>query len=121
MILVTAEIVMAWYGLVLLFRGKMNMGRHGRTVGLPARIAGLVLLLPIPVAIAGTVVAAFMTILQHGHVDRQSLQAPAIVSEEFAVLSCALAAYAILRLSARPIRSDPVPPPTPTPETEPTK
>ena len=112
------EIAMLIFGIMALATGKLKMSKTKAAVGMPARLAGVILVIPLPLAFAVGFVMGFT-----GKYRAQAIQhyIGSIQSTEIAiVLLCLAAAGLILWRTAKPIETPPAndtyyPPPLPPP------
>lgn len=94
------EIAMLVMGIMALVTGKTRISGNKTLVGVPARIAGLILCLPIPLALgSGIILAIILVAGQQGPVDQHALQRQlqsyGLFLEWGIILGCFLAAVII--------------------------
>lgn len=100
-LLLTAELVFAFFGVAFLVRGRADGGGGRVVTGAPARIAGLVLLLPVPLTYFG-VFALLVTEVARGHSLDPRRYGPVTTLYGFiAVVACFVTAAFILKRWAR--------------------
>jgi hypothetical protein len=75
-------------GILALVRGRMSFSKNKVATGTPARIAGIIMLLPIPLAFGVIFCYAFLMGASGAVVDENSLRGTAIVIEIAIVVLC---------------------------------
>jgi hypothetical protein len=100
------EIGMLIMGILALVRGKISLTRNRVVTGTPARVIGVVLVLPLPLAlVSGFVLGIVLVALSGGAPPKQAdLVKYALPLEVGIVLLCGLAAVIIGATQARPAK-----------------
>jgi hypothetical protein len=108
------EIGMLIFGLVGLISGKLTISKKVKVVGTPARITGVILMLPLPLALA---LGFMLGILLGNSVSLSDLQTIATIAELLLIFACLVIAYLYAnanKVLEIPATSFPTqPPPTP--------
>jgi hypothetical protein len=93
------EIGMLIAGILALIKGKFTLTKNRVVEGAMARVIGLVMVLPIPLAIAAGVMVGFALTLQGKPIEEKELRTTLAIVEVVIVLACLLLAV-ILSLIA---------------------
>jgi hypothetical protein len=101
------EIVMLIFGIIALVRGRFLLTRAKEVRGLPARLIGVVLLLPWPVALLAGMVLGAIFLAQGKPIDSKDFQLAAQLLGVAIVVLCLLSAIGIAIATAKPIRKHP--------------
>jgi len=97
------EIGMLIFGIVTLVRGKFYVSKTKAAVGGPAYLAGIVLLLPLPIAFTGGFVYGAMLAAEGREIDHTTL----LIFEVILVVVCLAIAYTIGNLNAKDLTKEP--------------
>jgi hypothetical protein len=89
-------------GILALVRGKMNFSKNKVATGAPAYIAGVIMLLPIPLAFGIIFCYGFFVGARGGVIDEKSLRTTAIIIEVGIVLLCLAIAMLIAVIYGEP-------------------
>lgn len=100
------EIVMLIFGIIALVRGRFAWTRGTEVYGWPARIAGLVLLTPWPLAFVVGMVLGAIFMAQGKEVDSPEFKQTARVLGVIIVVACFILAIGIAKVYAKPIRKE---------------
>jgi len=94
------EIGMLIVGIMALVKGTVTLSKTRVVEGVPARIAGVIMLLPLPLSFAGGfMLGASRAMTKGGQVNVQEFQTTLIIMEVAIVLSC-LAIGVVIALAA---------------------
>jgi hypothetical protein len=96
------EIGLLIAGLIALITGKIKLSKVRVATGAVARIAGLVMILPLPLALAGWLIIGLQQAIQGMPVDIAELQPKIAIVEICIVVVCALLGFSIALIAARP-------------------
>jgi hypothetical protein len=90
-------------GIVWLIRGRMMLGRKRYIESAPGRMAGLLLILPVPTSfVVGTVVGVLM-MMQGKEVNAKSMRVPGTIIEVTVLVGCFIASIIVFRVWAKPL------------------
>jgi len=78
---IVLEIGMLIMGIVALVKGKISLTANRVVYGIPARIIGALLMLPLPLVFGGVMVLGVFMAAQGKPVDRENLRPPAAIME----------------------------------------
>jgi len=93
------QIAMLIFGIITLVRGKFYVSKTKAAVGGPAYLAGIVLLLPLPIAFTGGFIYGAMMAAEGREVDFITVT----ICEVILVVVCLIIAYTIGNLNAKDI------------------
>ncbi len=96
------NIIMLVAGIVILVRGKLNFTKNKVTTGAPAYIAGVILLLPLPLAFCVGFVLALRMQARDGVVDASRIAGTATAIEIGIIFVCLAIALTIAGIYAKP-------------------
>jgi hypothetical protein len=100
-----AEVVLFVVGLYALIAGKLPTSKNGKRAvrGLPARVIGVICLLPLPLAFLVCAAVAAVLIAQGQEVTPQSFMWVGMVIEASIVVLCVVAAVILQRVYQTPV------------------
>jgi hypothetical protein len=90
-----AEIGMLVLGLIALCSGKLTLSKNQVVYGTPARLLGLVALMPLPLSFAVVFAIAFSQSVQGRAADLKSMNGELILIEGCIVVACLATVYGI--------------------------
>lgn len=96
------EIAMLIFGIVTLVRGKFYVSKTRAAVGGPAYLAGVVLLLPLPLAFTGGFIYGAMMAAEGREIDNVQL----LIAEVILVVICLVIAYIIGNMNAKDVSGE---------------
>ncbi len=103
--IIGAEVAMFVMGLYALIKGRLMTNKKAKFVveGWPARVIGVICLLPIPMAIAVGILVAAIMVAQGKQVTEESFRWVGIAIEGSIVLICAITAGILARVYRTPV------------------
>jgi hypothetical protein len=90
------------FGIIALVRGQFSLTRTKVVTGVPARIIGLILLLPLPLMLVGGLLIGIVYAAQGKQPTADDLRGVGIVLELGVILTCFLVAVIIAGATAQP-------------------
>jgi hypothetical protein len=96
------SIAMLIFGIIALVRGQFTLTRTKVVSGVPARVIGVILLLPLPLMLAGGLLIGVVLGMQGKQPRPEDIQGPAVLLEVGIILGCMLIAVIIGAVTARP-------------------
>lgn len=103
MCLLILEIGMLVMGILALVRGKIGLTPNRYVYGLPARIIGVILMLPLPLAFGGGLILGIILAAQGKPVDPKNLESTAAIMAISILVAVGLAVVIIGALTAKPL------------------
>jgi hypothetical protein len=100
------EITMFVLGMIGVVKGKVSLTRTRVTIGTPARVAGALLLIPLPVYIVANVVAGIAIFGQAAQPSNPAFEATAAIVSVVSIAvsaACFLAAIVLCAVTAKPL------------------
>ncbi len=101
------EIALLIWGIGTLIKGRFGVGSNRVVRGIPARVVGVFLLAPLPLALATGFTLGFIWAIQGRQPDDDEIQATAVIAELSILFGCVVVALLIAYWTARPIREMP--------------
>ena len=95
-------IAMLVFGIIALVRGQFTLTRNKVVTGVPARIIGFILLLPLPLMLASGLLIGIVFGIQGKQPRMQDIQGTAVLLEIGIILGRMLIAVVIAAVTARP-------------------
>ena len=97
------EIVMLIFGIITLIRGKFTLTRGKEVRGVPARVIGLVLMLPFPLSLALDLLAGIVLAILGKPPTEQEATTIGVVIEVCIVALCFITAIVMANVYSQPI------------------
>lgn len=98
------ELAMLIFGIISLVTGKFTLSRNRVVYGTPARMVGVILLLPIPITVFCAVIVIAAAAFK-GNVNPEKVTSVLIPIELGSVVLCLIAALTVARVYGEPKRS----------------
>lgn len=103
------EIGLIVWGIIILVKGQVALSPNRVVRGAAARIVGVFLLLPLPLAFATGIVMGFMMVAQGKRLEVEELRATGFVVEVSILLGCIFVALLIACFTSTPRKRKPPP------------
>lgn len=102
------DIILMILGIIVLVKGQVLLTRTKEVRGVPARIIGIIFLLPLPLSfVAGLLLGGFL-LAQGKPVNESEIQGPAMILGAAILALCLLTAVGIAVAYAQPVRKQSV-------------
>ncbi len=105
-----AEIFMLVFGIMALVTGKFTLTRARVVTGVPARVVGAILVLPLPLALVMGFLLGAVLVAQGKQITRDEVQKYAAPLELGIILICMLTAVIVAAITAHPPQKKGPPP-----------